>query len=119
MNLNIIFIVFILQIIVALIVIFVLKKLLDRELIEAALEQLEVLRPKDDAPPFKSAEVISHADLNSETQGRVKNILSRRFKGLAVNFSTDSGLKGGVKVVIGAAVVDCTLDDRLQKMFGH
>ena len=118
MNFSIIFLVFILQVVSALIVIAVLKKLLDRELIESALEQFEVLKYHGDLAQVKMISVVGHKTMNPEIQARFKRIADRRFKGISIAFSTDSALKGGVKVVVEETVIDCTLSDRLEKLFG-
>jgi F0F1-type ATP synthase delta subunit len=117
MNFGIIFLLFALQIVVALIVSLVLKKLLDRELIESALEQFEVLKYQGDSALIKTISVVGHKDLAAELQTRFKSVAARRFKGVAVSFSADRELKGGVKITLNDAVIDCTLRDRLQKLF--
>jgi F0F1-type ATP synthase delta subunit len=118
MNFNIIFLIFGLQVVVALIVIAVLKKLLDRELVESALEQLEVFKYQGDLSEIKKIFVISHKTMSPEIQTRFKSIAARRLKEVPIEFSTDIGFKGGVKVVIAQTQIDCTLSDRLQKLLG-
>ena len=117
MNFNIIFLVFGLQVVLALVVIFVLKKLLDRELVESALEQFEVLKYDGDPSVIKTIAVTARKPLGAEIQSRFKSIAARRFKGMSIDFSTDAELKGGVKVVIGKMQIDCSLNDRLERLF--
>jgi len=118
MNLGIVFLFFGLQIVLALIVIVVLKKLLDRELIASALEQFEVMKYQGDLSQIKSIHVVGHKDMAGEIRSRFKSVAARRFKGIALDFSTDAGLKGGVKIVLHQTVIDCSLSDRLEKLFG-
>jgi F0F1-type ATP synthase delta subunit len=118
MDFGIIFLIFGLQVVLALIVIVVLKKLLDRELVESALEQFEVLKYQEDPSQLKTIAVVGHKALKDQIRSRFKSVAARKFKGVPVDFPTDAGLKGGVKVVVGRTVIDCTLNDRLEKMFG-
>jgi F0F1-type ATP synthase delta subunit len=118
MNFNIIFLILGLQVVLALIVIAVLKKLLDRELVESALEQFEVFKYQGDLSRIKKIAVVGHKEIRPEIQTRFKNIAARRFKDIPIDFSTDMTLKGGVKVLMAEAQIDCTLSDRLQRLFG-
>jgi hypothetical protein len=118
MNFNIIFLTFGLQIVLALIVIAVLKKLLDRELFESALEQFEVFKFQGDLSLVKKIMVVGHKEIGPDMRTRFKNIAARRFKDVSIDFSTDTTLKGGVKVLIAGAEIDCTLSDRLRRLFG-
>ena len=118
MNFGIVFLFFGLQVVSAVIVIFVLKKLLDRELIASALEQFEVLKYQGDLSRVKIIHVVGHKDMGEEIRARFKSIAARRFKGVALDFSTDRDLKGGVKVVMDQTEIDCSLSDRLDKLFG-
>jgi F0F1-type ATP synthase delta subunit len=117
MNLGIIFLIFGLQVVSALIVIFVLKKLLDRELIESALEQFEVLKCQEDPVQLKNINVVGHKAMSGEVESRFKHIAARRFKEIPIKFSTDPSLKGGVLVLIGGTKIDCSLSDRLERLF--
>ncbi len=117
MNFGIIFLIFALQVVAALIVMAVLKKLLDRELIESALEQFEVMKYQGDSAWLKTITIVGHKPLGVEIQARFKSIAVRRFKGVVLDFSSDAELKGGVKVALQDIVIDCSLSDRLKKLF--
>lgn len=119
MNFGIIFFVFALQLVMALIVIAVLMHLLGRELTEAALEELEGLKSPQDAGGIKSVAVVSHAQLSNENVSRIKSVVGRKFKGASVEFSTDNTLQGGVMVRAGATVIDCSVKKRLEKLWGR
>ena len=118
MNFGIIFVVIGMQAFLALIVMFVLKKYLDRELIDVALERFETLKYQGDLAQLKEILVVSHRPLNEFVQARIKAVADKRFKGVALNLSTDTALKGGVMIVVGAVVIDNSTRQRLDALWG-
>lgn len=118
MNFGIIILVFAFQVILALIVIAVLMDRLSKELIEVALEQFDALKLPQDNAPLKEIVVISHAPLNDATSYRFKSIVARKFKGVPLSFSADNRIKGGVMIMAGESVIDCSSKKRLEKLWG-
>ena len=118
MNFGIIFLVLALQIVFALIVVVFLKKYLDRELIEAALEHFEGLRYQGDLTQLKEISVVSHKALNESVQSRIKNIAAKRFRGIPLNFSTNEALGGGILIVVGQNIINNSTRHRLNALWG-
>jgi len=118
MALGIFLAVLVLQMILALIVIVVLKRFFGKELIQVALERFETLRPQEDLAQLKEITVVSCAPLEEVIASRVKAIAAKRFKGASLIFSTDSVLQGGMKIMIGGTVIDCSSKNRLNFLWG-
>ena len=95
-------------------VVFILKRLLDRELIEGALEKLQatVIAPAQGEIIIKSAAV-----LNQEIQSRVQSLVRRRAPDIKVVFTRDSGLKGGIVIESSGGVIDFSLASRLKNFW--
>lgn len=118
MNFGIVLVVFVLQVVLALIVVFVLKKFLSRELIDVALERFEVLKYQGDLAQLKEISVVSHKPLDGSVQARIKAVAGQRFKGIPLNFSTDSTLKGGLTITVGSTIIDNSTSNRLNALWG-
>ncbi|GEM_PF-4974151 len=118
MNFGIVFVVFVLQAFLALVVVVFLKKFLGRELIEVALERFETLKYQGDLAQLKEIVVVSHKALDESIQTRIKAVAGKRFKGVPLNFSTDSALKGGLTIVVGSSVIDNSTSSRLNALWG-
>ena len=118
MTLGILLVVLVLQLLLALIVVVVLRRSLGKELMGLALEQFETLRLQGDWAQLKEIGVVSCAPLEDAVATRIKSIAAKRFNGAALKFSTDSALKGGMKIMIGATVIDCSSKSRLDSLWG-
>ena len=97
----------------------VLKKVLDRELIQTAIEEFETLKYQGDLVQLKEIVVVSYKDLDDAVQARIKAVADKRFKGIPLNLSTDSMLKGGIRIVVGQTVIDNTSRKRLNALWGR
>ncbi len=102
------------QLIMAVIVVLVLRKLLEKELIEAALEKLEYFKPAQGGGEF-IIRVASHLD--GRIEDRFKSWCGRRFAGSKISFEQDGALKGGVVIVAGGEVLDFSLANRLKNLW--
>ena len=118
MNFGIIFVIFVLQIVLALIVVIVLKRSLGKELTQVALERFEVLKYEKDIAQLKEIVVVSHTPLEASAEARIKAVAVKKFKGIPLNFATDSALKGGIRIIVGATVIDCSAKSRLDVLWG-
>ena len=118
MNFGIVFVVFVLQVFLALVVVIILKKFLDRELVEAALERFETLKYQGDWAQLKEIVVVSHKILDESIQARIKAVAGQRYQGVPLNFSTDSTLKGGLMIIVGSSIIDNSASNRLNALWG-
>jgi F0F1-type ATP synthase delta subunit len=118
MTLGIILVVLVVQVLLALIVVVVLRRSLGKELTGVALEQFETVRLQEDSAQLKEIIVVSCSPLEDAVTSRIKAIAVKRFNGVALKFSTDTTLKGGMKITIGATVIDCSSKNRLDSLWG-
>jgi F0F1-type ATP synthase delta subunit len=109
-----IFMIFFGQLVFAVAVIFVLKRILDKELMKAALEKFESSKL---SPDIKEITVFSASSLNEEFKGRFESIRKRRFVQTQLIFKENSELKGGVVIAIGELLLDFSIRSRLQNFW--
>ena len=102
----------VMQSVIAAVVILVLKHLLDKELIEAALEKLQAAS----GGLSGQVKVKSAKDLNSQIQHRIQSLL--RGKETKVIFELDPSLKGGLRIEFSAGnPIDCSMAGRLKNLW--
>jgi F0F1-type ATP synthase delta subunit len=118
MNFGIILVVFVLQVVLALIVVAVLKILLGKELTKVALERFETLKLQEDIAQIKEISVFSHVPLESGIAARIKTVAAGKFKGIPLNLAVNHALEGGVVIMIGSTVIDCSSKTRLTHLWG-
>ncbi len=118
MAIGIILIIVILQLLTALIVIFFLSRRLSKELIILALEKFEVLKIQQDLSQITEVSVCSMASLDDNIAARIKVIAAKRFNGIPIRFMTEQGLKGGMVIMVGENVIDCSARNRLSFLWG-
>ncbi|MBP6342649.1 MAG: F0F1 ATP synthase subunit delta [Candidatus Omnitrophica bacterium] len=118
MNFGIVFVVFVLQVVLALIVVAVLKVFLGKELIKVALERFETLKLQEDIAQIKEISVFSHSPLESDIQTRIKTVAAGKFKGIPLNLAVNSALEGGMVIMVGSTVIDCSSKTRLSSLWG-
>jgi len=99
------------QCVFAVVVIFVLKKILDKELAGAALEKFESCKT---SPDIKEIVVRSASSLGDEFKNRLESVRKRKFVQANLNFQQDSALKGGVVIIVGDLLLDFSLSNRLR-----
>jgi len=93
------------------IVILVLKKSLEKELIKAALEEFESCKISSE---IKEIAVYSAAGINDEFKIHFEAIRKRKFSQANFNFKENAALKGGVVIAIGDLLLDFSLTSRLE-----
>lgn len=103
--------IFIGQCVFALVVIFVLKRLLDKELMKAAFEKFESCKI---SPEVKEIAVRSASAISDEYKAHLESIRQRKFAHANLNFQEDKALKGGVVIAMGDLLLDFSLLSRLQ-----
>jgi F0F1-type ATP synthase delta subunit len=107
-------ILFCLQLIIAGIVIFVLKQLLDKELEQAALEKAMALKNN---PEIKSIHVYSAKDLSVQLKEQLTSIVKNKFSNGKIIFEHLSSLKGGLIIKVEEQVLDFSLSSRLEHLW--
>jgi F0F1-type ATP synthase delta subunit len=107
----------ILQLIVAVAVIFVLKKLLDKELKQAALEHAIVFRPSEAALKVERITIVSAVKLALDYRAKLLAILKEKCPQASIDFLENAALRGGLVVEIGEEVWDHSLETRLKHLF--
>ena len=113
-----IFLFILLQIVLAAVVITVLMRRLDRELILVALERAGNLRWSGASLPSDGIRVVSARKLPADLELRFRNILREKFPGMAVEFLVAPELRGGAVVQAGGAILDQSLATRWKHLFG-
>ncbi len=95
-------------------VIFVLKRLLDRELAKAAIEKLASL---------KAAEAVEHvivyyaSPLPSSVEAEIKVLANRKFTNGKIVFERLQSLRGGVIIKVADEILDFSLSSRLENLW--
>lgn len=119
-----IFVIFVLSQIIAIsIIVFVLKGMLDRNLINLAIQQLEAgrLNPegserKDFIPAHFTVTVITHKEIAAVDRERVLKAVTKNIAGgVSTNFQIDRKIRGGMIINAGVHVADYSLMDRLKR----
>ena len=114
-------IMFIGQFIVMSTIIFVLKRLLDRQLIETAIHKVETLNPNKIDPQCDEVDLIVFAELDKENQERIIHAFDSKIaKRVKLNVSKDRSLKGGMIIKFKDQTIDHSVAGRLREtgMFG-
>jgi len=99
------------QCVFAFIVIFILKKLLDKELMSAALEQFESCKI---SPDVKEIAVYSATSVSDEFKSYLESVRRRKMPQANLNFKENAELKGGIVIAVGDLLLDFSLSSRLQ-----
>ena len=102
------------QCVFAVVVILVLKKLLDRELMNAALEKFEACQS---SLTIKEISVFSASAINEDFKGHLESIRKRKMPSAHLNFQQNAELRGGVVIAAGDALLDFSLASRLQNFW--
>ena len=102
----------------------VLKKILDRNLIDLAIEQLRAgrlnpaeLKEPDFDPGTVPVMVITYKKISETDREHILKELTKNISGGAVpDFQTDPKLRGGMIIKVGTKVADFSLIDRLRRL---
>ena len=110
----ILFLIIILQLVIAGIVIFVLKNLLDKELKEAAIEKFTALKVAD---TIDSIKIYHTGQLSLGVKEQLIAEAKRKFENKDIVFEQNQILKGGMVIVAGEQVLDFSLANRLENFW--
>lgn len=109
-----ILILLIVQLAIAGIVIFVLKRLLDRELEKAALEKLASFKTMG---TVDNVIVYYASSLPLRVEEEIRALVKRKFTDSKIIFEKLSDLKGGLMIKIVDEVLDFSLSSRLENFW--
>jgi F0F1-type ATP synthase delta subunit len=109
---NVIVKILVLQAAVAALVLFLLKKFLDRELFIGALEKIAAF-PADQGADLDEVVVVSARKLSGDDEFRLRAILKGRFPGAVITVGENRSLWGGVVVRAGRHIFDFSLGTRI------
>ena len=113
MNLNIFWVIFALQFLIACIIFAFLKKILNEDLIELAVEKLKNSQLN---PGLNEVVIISYKQMKGSTKNRIEREIKSKRDNLLVQFSELKELKGGVVIQMGEHIIDCSLLTRLKNI---
>jgi len=99
------------QCVFAVMVIFVLKRFLDKELLHAALEKFESCPASAE---IKEIAVYSASGLSDEFKSQLESVRKRKMPQASLSFKENADLKGGVAIAMGEILLDFSLTSRLQ-----
>ena len=102
------------QVTISVVVIFVLKRLLDRELEKSAIEKLMSLKADADV---KVVNVYHAQPLAMNVESQFRALIKNRFTGSEVVFEHLANLKGGLIIKIKDDVLDFSLSSRLENFW--
>ncbi len=108
------FIIFLIQCAIAIAVIFVLKRLLDKELMKAAFEKFESCKT---SPDLAEITVLTASKVNEEFKLRLESVRKRKFPQATFNFQESAQIKGGVVIAMGEDFLDFSLSSRLKDLW--
>jgi len=111
-----IFLIFVLtQVVVISVILFVLKKTLNRNLVDLAIKQIEAGQLKQDAQNVNIT-VTTHKPVSTGQRERLLKAVTKQIPGAGTpDFKIDGKLLGGMIIEVGPQIVDYSLIDRLRK----
>jgi F0F1-type ATP synthase delta subunit len=114
---NIILKIVILQVVIGALVLLLMKKLLDRELFAAALEQVSVL-PLEHGVALDEIVVVAGCRLSEVDRARLKGVVERRYPQARLVVGEDLSLGGGLIIRVGVHVFDHSFWTRIKQLAG-
>jgi F0F1-type ATP synthase delta subunit len=110
--------VILLQIIVASIVVFVLKAILEHELLVYALEHIEGFKPAE-GEGVKEVTVLVGRALSDNMMARYTRVIKAKFPQAGTSIIVSHEIGGGVVAQIDGKVLDFSLAGRLKHLWGQ
>jgi len=95
-------------------VVFVLKGLLDKELLRAALEKFESCKVPEE---IKEITVLSAKNISDEYKSHLESVRKRKMPQASLKYMENADLKGGVVIAAGDLFLDFSLSSRLQNFW--
>ncbi|MCB9772019.1 MAG: F0F1 ATP synthase subunit delta [Candidatus Omnitrophica bacterium] len=111
------------QVVAITIIVIVLKKILDRNLINLAIEQLEAGRLNPTEAQIKNLGaakfpfiVTTHKKIKDIDRERILKAITKNISGgVTPDFQIDNKIRGGMIIKAGENISDCSLSDRLRR----
>ena len=116
MNGNILLKIVLFQLVFAVVVLFVMKKLMNRELFLSALEQLYAAAGENNFDT-RQVEAIFAARCSADEEAQVRAVAKERFPSAEVVIRIDPSQWGGVVFRIADKVIDCSLLTKINQFF--
>lgn len=106
------------QVIVATVVIVVLKKILDRRLMETAVKQFEFWPEEERDKPITKIVVVTHTPVSSVYKQRIEQAAVKHSRGsVRPEFLVDKSIKGGVVIQTNLRAFEFSLKSRWKQAF--
>jgi len=103
------------QCVFAVIAVFVLKNFLDKELMNAALEEFESVK---NSAEIKEIHVKFASTMpRDEFKNHIESLRRRKFSQAVLSFQEDGTIKGGVVITLGDLLLDFSLSSRLKNFW--
>jgi len=108
--------VFLFQILVAAVVIFVLSRILHRQLEELAIKKLDYLKLDAEESKIETLTLIAPGKISLSVQNKIAHVCQRKFgRPLTFVLKTDKTLKSGLVIVLKKITIDFSLVGRLKE----
>ncbi len=108
--------VFFLQLFVAGIVVYVLKKILDHQLIDLAIKRFQNIYLADDDQRLTGIIVVSSKTITHRTHERLHGVALKKFgRPMEIIVKIDRGLRGGLVIKLNSTTIDFSLIGRLKE----
>ncbi len=108
--------IFMLQLVAVAVILFVLWKMLRRELVEAALQALEAAAPRSDVAEVSA---VSAAALSSVDEARLMALLKQKFPSAAIGLAVNAQIRSGLVIKAGELLLDYSFLTRMKSLFGQ
>ena len=105
-----------LQIIVAIVILFVLWEMFKRELVKAALQAIEEGEPQGS---IMDVSVVTAAALSPVDDSRLRAGLHKKFPSACVDVRVNADIRGGLVIKAGDLLMDHSLLTRIKHLFGQ
>ncbi|MFA5059945.1 MAG: F0F1 ATP synthase subunit delta [Candidatus Omnitrophota bacterium] len=105
------------QVVVIAFIIFALKKILDRQLIEFAVHKVELTPAEELGAGLKEVIIITADGKFQElSQKKILHAISKKLnRVVALNIQQDKTIRGGAIIKVNKTVIDCSLTSRLKE----
>ncbi len=98
------------------IIIFALKQILNRQLIEAAVRKFEIMNAGHLSPEVSEVVVVVSGNLSESFQKKINQAILKKFnRAVKLTVKKDKTIKGGAIIQIKDVVIDCSLVSRLKE----
>ncbi|MFH1360053.1 MAG: F0F1 ATP synthase subunit delta [Candidatus Omnitrophota bacterium] len=104
------------QIAVISIIVFVLVKILHKQLMESAIQKVLTIYPSALDLQLSKVEIIAYSDLAPQDKAKITDSLLKKCgRNIPLEIRIDKSIKGGVIINMGKQIIDHSLISRLQE----